>query len=154
MTGKKKNPSRSSVCPCQGDTLEKFFHPTILAIVAAEKIHGYEIVKRLTEKPLQKGGKPDLAGVYRILHQMAEQGLIASSWECDGGKPAKRCYFLTAEGKECLSLWKETLAAFRSGISQLMREITVVLKKKPGDHPALKPCCTPPRGNRKRATKR
>ena len=39
-------------CPCSGRTLDKLLAPTVLAQLAAENLHGYEITQRLANSPL------------------------------------------------------------------------------------------------------
>ena len=66
------------------------------------------------------GGKaPDPTGIYRILKQMENNGLITSAWDTSESGPAKRCYELTDEGRACLRRWIDSLACYKASIEEL-----------------------------------
>ena len=122
-------------CPCSGRNLEKLLAPAILLQLIAEDLHGYEIVRRLTDSPLMAGRKPDSAGVYRTLRDMESRGLLTAGWETGETGPAKRRYHLTEDGGKCLTRWKATLeehAKALDGLLAMLREALTVHEQKSG----------------------
>jgi DNA-binding PadR family transcriptional regulator len=113
-------------CPCTGRNLDKFMHAAILTLLAQEPLHGYELINRLARLRMFQGRKPDPTGVYRLIRQMEEEGLVRSTLEPSATGPAKHSNRLTAAGKQCLAQWGETLAAFQEGISELLAAIKKV----------------------------
>jgi DNA-binding PadR family transcriptional regulator len=100
----------------------------ILALLAEEPMHGYQIIQELGER---SGGvwRPSPGSVYPTLQQLQDEGLVRSA-EADGGK---RIFELTDEGRaECERLpsrapWEEVatgagadLVGLRDAAFQLM----------------------------------
>jgi DNA-binding PadR family transcriptional regulator len=108
-------------CAALGKTLNRLSQPTILAVLAAsdEPLHGYVIVQKAAASPMFGGKKPDATGVYRTLRQMEENGLVTSRWETPQAGPAKRSFVLTAEGRETLRRWIDSLACYAATINEL-----------------------------------
>ncbi len=69
-----------------------------------------------------------MAGIYRTLQWMEDQGFVTASWEMAERGPAKKCYALTPAGRECLSHWIETLDEYRRGINALVRSAKRVMR--------------------------
>jgi DNA-binding PadR family transcriptional regulator len=107
-------------CACSGKTLARHLRPAVLALLARERTHGYEIVQRLQELEMFVEVPPDTSGVYKALKSMEEEGLIAATWEFGDAGPAKRTYALTKDGKACLKRWAETLRNYRAQIDGLL----------------------------------
>jgi poly-beta-hydroxybutyrate-responsive repressor len=107
-------------CPCNGGTLDRLIQPAILVVLADGPLHGYRLVKRISELPGFTGQKPDASGVYRLLKAMERKGLVASSWDISECGPAKRSYQITSAGDQCLCRWIRTLESYRRGISGLL----------------------------------
>ena len=40
-------------CPCAGVTLDKLIRPAILAVLADEAMHGYQVAERIREMPAE-----------------------------------------------------------------------------------------------------
>ena len=116
-------------CPCSGRNLDKLLAPAILLQFMNDDLHGYEIVRRLTDSPFMAGRKPDPAGVYRILRDMESRGLLAAAWEMGETGPAKRTYHLNDDGRHCLARWHATLEEHAAALGKLltmMREALAV----------------------------
>jgi len=111
-------------CPCSGKTLARLVQPAVMALLAAEPIHGYLVLQRLTGMRIFGGQRPDPTGVYRVLKAMEQEGLVTSTVEATDNRPAKRCFALTASGRECLARWDETLQEYEESISDLLTIIT------------------------------
>jgi len=88
----------------------------ILWLLSVKPRYGYEIIKeieRLTGVSLNPGV------VYPFLHRLEEEG-FALSRRVIGKNKARRCYFLTAEGKKLFnrlrSLFKKRLRVFAESL--------------------------------------
>lgn len=73
----------------------------ILAVLAEQPRHGYEIAKRIEQKT---GGvlRFHVASLYPLLYRMERRGWVKGSWEDSGGR-RRRCYRLTPLGKKRLT---------------------------------------------------
>lgn len=107
-------------CPCSGRNLSKLLAPAILLQLTNDDLHGYEIVRRLTESPFMAGQKPDAAGVYRTLRDMESRDLLTATWETGETGPAKRTYHLTDDGRQCLVRWHVTLEEHAAALDKLL----------------------------------
>ncbi|HEV7466904.1 MAG TPA: PadR family transcriptional regulator [Candidatus Dormibacteraeota bacterium] len=85
-----------------------FLRPCLLLLLEESPGHGYELRDRLAE--LGASAPPDTAIVYRALNAMENEGLISSRWQPSTEGPQRRCYALTAEGREALGDWARQLA--------------------------------------------
>ena len=52
----------------------------------------------------------NITGMYRHLNILEKRGMLISKWDVQNKGPAKRKYYLTAAGKECLWHWMQTLS--------------------------------------------
>jgi PadR family transcriptional regulator PadR len=103
-------PTNFQDCPCAGKNMSNLAAPWILLTLRNhEGTHGYEI------KKIIKGYMQDLniglniTGLYRHLNMLEERGMLISEWDIQNKGPAKRKYYLTDAGKECLWHWIQTL---------------------------------------------
>ena len=107
-------------CACSGRTLDRLLRPAVLALLAREKTHGYDVVQQLKGLEMFAEVPPDISGVYKALKSMEEEGLISSSWEYGDTGPARKRYVLTKDGRSCLQRWAETLQVYRAQIDGLL----------------------------------
>ena len=121
-----------SECPCTGKTLAKMVQPAVLAVLAQQPLHGYLIVRRLSEMTMFAGECPDPAGVYRVLRSMDQRGLVTSSWDLAEAGPAKRRFKLTPSGRACLERWARTLEQYARSIEDLLAIIREISPSRPG----------------------
>jgi DNA-binding PadR family transcriptional regulator len=97
-------------CPCSGKSMTYFTAPWILLVLSKhDGIHGYELKKILKGHMEDLRISMNITGLYRHLKLMEKRGVLSSEWDTPDKGPAKRKYSLTEEGKECLSLWMQTL---------------------------------------------
>jgi DNA-binding PadR family transcriptional regulator len=98
-------------CPCAGKNMKPFVAPWILLTLANyEGAHGYKI-KKIMNQYIQDLGIPlNITGLYRHLNGLEKRGILYSKWDSRGKGPAKRKYYLTESGKECLRYWMRTLS--------------------------------------------
>lgn len=80
----------------------------ILAELAKEATHGYDLVSRL-----QNQGLPDLSQgtVYPLLSRLEREGLVAHQLVPSPSGPARKIFEITAQGNEALC---GSLAAWKS----------------------------------------
>ncbi|MFZ3048202.1 MAG: helix-turn-helix transcriptional regulator [Desulfatirhabdiaceae bacterium] len=76
--------------------------------------HGYEIQKRILGRFQELELGLNMTGLYRHLNMLEKRGVLSSTWDTGEPGPAKRKYYLTESGKECLWRWMGTL------VSQMM----------------------------------
>lgn len=116
-----KSEQELSECSQLGKSLSRLTQPSILAVLAKanEPQHGYLIIQEMANGPMFGGNAPDPTGVYRILKQMENNGLVTSEWDTSESGPAKRCYSLTDEGRACLRRWIDALACYSASIQEL-----------------------------------
>ena len=81
-------------CPCSGANLPRFVQPVILAVLSSGPLHGYLVVQRLAETSLFRKQPPDATGVYRMLRNMEQEGVLESDWELENSGPARKRYKL------------------------------------------------------------
>ena len=93
-------------CRCEGGQPKNFVRPCLLLLLAAAPAHGYELMERLRPFGFEVN---DPATVYKTLRQMAAEGLLTSAWELSDRGPARRVYTLTADGRDLLQAWAQTL---------------------------------------------
>ena len=121
-------------CACSGRTLDRLLRPAVLALLAREKTHGYDIVQRLQDLKMFAEIPPDTSGVYKALKSMEDEGLVSAKWEFGDTGPAKRSYALTKDGMACLKRWAETLKTYRAQVDELLSILDLNRKLPAGDH--------------------
>ena len=85
-------------CPCSGANLPRFVQPVILAVLSSGPLHGYLVVQRLAETSLFRKQPPDATGVYRMLRNMEQEGVLESDWELENSGPAGAFRFPISAG--------------------------------------------------------
>ena len=90
----------------------------ILAVLAEQDLHGYEILKQIRERSGQvfKYGESKL---YPALHALELDGFIAAEWIEQAGKPDRKVYHLTPTGQGKLEEHRATWAEFSAGVTGL-----------------------------------
>jgi len=98
-------------CPCTGKNMKHFTAPWILlTLYNHEGAHGYKIKKIIYEYIEEFDIPINITGLYRHLNVLEKRGILHSQWDTSEKGPAKRQYFLTEAGKECLWHWMQTLS--------------------------------------------
>jgi len=116
-----KSQTRTSQCPCYGTTLDKLIQPAILTILAGEPLHGYELVKKISDIPNYLDKAPDASGVYRILKSLENLGMVTSYWGISREGRAKRLFTITDDGRQCLETWNITLQNYHMAVGSLLK---------------------------------
>jgi PadR family transcriptional regulator PadR len=98
-------------CPCTGKNMKHFAAAWILlTLVNHQGSHGYRIKKIMNQYTEDLGIPLNITGLYRHLNALEQRGVLYSRWDSPGKGPAKRKYYLTESGKECLQHWMRTLS--------------------------------------------
>lgn len=110
-------------CPCSGKNISTLVAPWILlTLYQHEGSHGYEIQKIILGQLQELGFGLNMGGLYRHLNILEKRGVLTSTWDTSAPGPAKRKYFLTEAGKECLWRWMSTLSVHVTLIGKFMDE--------------------------------
>lgn len=109
--------------PCSGKNTSTLVPPWILLTLHQnDGLHGYEIQKIILEKLQELGFGLNVGGLYRHLNLLEKRGVLTSTWDTSGPGAAKRRFFLTEAGKECLWRWLSTLSIHATLIGRFMDE--------------------------------
>jgi DNA-binding PadR family transcriptional regulator len=82
----------------------------LLTLINHEGAHGYKIKKIMNTFTQDLGIPLNITGLYRHLDGLEKRGVLYSEWDSRGKGPAKRKYYLTESGQECLRYWMRTLS--------------------------------------------
>jgi len=114
---------RFQECPCSGKSMRRNVAPWILLTVyKQEGVYGYEINKILQSRFEDLDFSLNMAGIYRHLKSMEQRGVLRTQWDTREPGPAKRRYYLTRDGKECLAYWLQTLRVHGKWIGRFLHE--------------------------------
>jgi PadR family transcriptional regulator, regulatory protein PadR len=106
--------------PCVKGKIERFIEPCLLLLLAEKAAHGYELMDNLS----QFGFDPrcqDPGQMYRTLRRLEKDGLVSSSWETGEAGPARRSYAMTADGRDVLAAWMNTLEKRMAMVNRLLK---------------------------------
>jgi len=119
-------------CPCSGKNMTYFAAPWILLTLSShDGTHGYEIKKFLKRYLEDLGISQNITGLYRHLKAFEQRGILYSEWDTPDKGPAKRRYYLTDFGKECLWRWMQTLHIQRELITRFLVKANEVFPSPP-----------------------
>jgi DNA-binding PadR family transcriptional regulator len=79
----------------------------LLALLAKEPAHGYELKLALEQTFGQAYPSPNIGQIYVTLKRLEQDGLVRSEDVEQTTRPNKRVYELTATGREALRAWVE-----------------------------------------------
>jgi len=77
----------------------------LLALLAKEPAHGYELKLALEQTFGQAYPSPNIGQIYVTLKRLEQDGLVRSQDVEQDGRPNKRVYELTPAGREQLAAW-------------------------------------------------
>lgn len=109
-------------CHCRGGHIQGFVRPRLLLHLSRERAHGYQLLEVLESENLPT---PDPSTLYRTLRQFEEEGLVRSTWDTEGGGPARRVYELTDEGEEYLHAWAVSIRQTRRRLTEFLEAYEV-----------------------------
>ena len=97
-------------CPCSGKNMSNLAAPwALLTLYNRGGIHGYELTRIIRDHIEAMGIGLNMTGLYRHLKMLEKRGMLVSEWDTAAAGPARRRYFITDAGKECLWRWILTL---------------------------------------------
>lgn len=79
----------------------------LLALLAKEPAHGYELKMLLEQTFGQAYPSPNVGQIYVTLQRLERDGLVRSQDVVQETRPNKRVYELTPSGRETLAAWVE-----------------------------------------------
>lgn len=79
----------------------------LLALLAKEPAHGYELRSRLEQIFGEAYPSPNIGQVYLTLQRLERAGLVHSEDVVQSARPNKRVYDLTPAGREAVTAWLE-----------------------------------------------
>lgn len=91
----------------------------VLGVLQDGDLHGYEISKRIKEigsKALQVWE----GQLYPALHKLEKDGYASATWVPQEGKPPRKVYALTEEGKKELSARRKSWREFSLGVEAVL----------------------------------
>ncbi|MDI6631057.1 MAG: substrate-binding domain-containing protein [Bacillota bacterium] len=104
---------------------ERLLHPGLLLLLARHPMHGYELIQSLNQLSFTSE-ECDPATVYRNLRRMEEDGLVHSEWQAGESGPARRVYYLTANGEHLLEMMAANAQRRREQLEAFLRLFTVI----------------------------
>jgi PadR family transcriptional regulator PadR len=81
----------------------------LLALLAAEPAHGYELVRRLDTAGF---GAVSYGTVYPLITRLSRLGLVVNERQESSSGPPRKVYRLTRAGHERLGAWRQQWAQF------------------------------------------
>lgn len=79
----------------------------LLALLAKEPAHGYELKARLEQTFGDAYPSPNIGQVYVTLQRLERSGLVRGQDVVQSDRPNKRVYELTPAGREAIATWAE-----------------------------------------------
>ena len=79
----------------------------LLALLAKEPAHGYELKARLEQTLGEAYPPPNIGQIYLTLQRLERAGLVRSQPVVQSDRPNKRVYELTPAGREAVAAWLE-----------------------------------------------
>lgn len=90
----------------------------ILALVAEEDLHGYEISRRI-ERRSAGDIRFTLASLYATLYRLEERAWIRGRWVERAGQRRRRYYRLTESGRRVLAAQREDWSRFVAALARV-----------------------------------
>jgi PadR family transcriptional regulator PadR len=97
----------------------------LLALLAREPAHGYELVRRVEASGLDAVG---YGTIYPLLTRMRRLGLVADEMQASPNGPPRKVYALTDAGRSRLEAWHQQWTHF-------VGVVTAILPASGPDHP-------------------
>ncbi len=79
----------------------------LLALLAKEPAHGYELKTRLEQMLGAAYPAPNIGQIYLTLQRLEQAGLVRGQDVVQADRPNKRVYELTPSGREAVAAWLE-----------------------------------------------
>lgn len=79
----------------------------LLALLAKEPAHGYELKQALEQTFGAAYPSPNIGQIYVTLARLEKDGLVRAVDVEQSNRPNKKVYYLTADGRDTLTAWVE-----------------------------------------------
>ena len=112
---------------------ERYIQPSVLMVLYGRPAYGYELIQNIHKFGFVEGQAPP-GMIYRHLHQLEDDGLVASHWETEGSGPAKRVYQLTPDGEEMLAAWIEYMKGQARNLNHFISRYQQIRGEAGSDH--------------------
>jgi PadR family transcriptional regulator PadR len=89
----------------------------LLALLAREPAHGYELVRRMEAAGF---GSVSYGTIYPLLTRMRRLGLVADEHQDSPTGPPRRVYGLTEPGRTRLGAWQEQWTRFANTVGAIL----------------------------------
>jgi PadR family transcriptional regulator PadR len=110
-------PGGSDANERQAQLLRGCLDMCLLALLAAEPAHGYDLVRRLEVAGF---GTVSYGTVYPLITRLHRLGLIAKATEPSPSGPPRKIYRLTDDGRDRLSAWHEQWTHFSAVVNDTL----------------------------------
>lgn len=80
-------------------TTDELMWPYVLRLLNERPMYTYELRKKIQER---FGWKPPLVTSYTVLYRLKRKGYVTMEWHQRRGKPARKYYKITAEGRKLM----------------------------------------------------
>ena len=107
-------------CCLRSERVRGFMQPWLLLLLAQGPTHGYKLMEQLGRDADTPAADPSL--LYRTLRQFEQEGSVCSTWDAEGGGPARRVYKITEEGLEYLHAWAVNIRRTRERLDRFLAE--------------------------------
>ncbi|RKR90838.1 PadR family transcriptional regulator PadR [Micromonospora pisi] len=91
----------------------------LLALLAKEPAHGYELVRRIDDAGFEAVG---YGTIYPLLTRMRRLGLVADELQASPSGPPRKVYALTDEGRSRLRTWSRQWTDFVQTVNATLTE--------------------------------
>ena len=104
----------------------KDLEAVVLGVLQDGGRHGYEIARRIRE--IDDGALNAREGrLYPLLHRLEAEGLLAGQWVPQEGRPPRKVYALTAQGRAALAThrtaWRQYVGSVESALGTAEQEV-------------------------------
>ena len=89
----------------------------LLALLAREPAHGYELVRRVEAAGF---GAVSYGTIYPLLTRMRRLGLVADQQQASPTGPPRKVYALTAPGRARLDAWQQQWTRFADTVGAVL----------------------------------
>jgi PadR family transcriptional regulator, regulatory protein PadR len=114
-------------CSCGMGNLYRFVEPVTLYLLKIKGgAHGYTLAADLNEYALSDS-LVEPGALYRTLRRLEENGYVVSTWDVEGGGPARRLYDLTPAGEEHLREWMAVLERLSLSLGRFVTDVRSVV---------------------------
>jgi len=91
----------------------------LLALLASEPAHGYELVRRVEETGI---GAVGYGTIYPLLTRMRRLGLVADRQQASPTGPPRKVYELTTAGRARLDAWQQQWTRFTGIVDAILSQ--------------------------------